>query len=381
MRHLEDHRLPRNRHDAWPQRFRRAIPDRSARRLPACLTAAVVLLAGCTGAAAQDGISRKATNAQAPVATATPLERASPTRGVGPIDTLAVRGDGIPGPSVFAAIHVGNGPTGLIPFGDKIAVALQREGRFELIDPATATGAGYLDAPVDTGGTVIGDQLWAAEFHSGTVSRIDIGSGKTTLTLHVTGASSIQAGEDGIWIGSQTEPSASLVDGSDGHILRTIPLPGSVISGLWVLDGSIWVDALGSDGEALFRLDPRSGDIEATLPYVRADDVRLAFGSIWVTSTRLGYVVRIDPATNRFVSATRLAGPNSLASDADGLWATESGIDAILRIDGATGTASAATHPGFPTLCCPLAAFGSVWVSSTDANVVLQLDPEVLRSR
>jgi len=55
---------------------------------------------------------------------------------------------------------------------------------------------------------------------------------------------------------------------------RTIPLPGPVISGLWVLDGSVWVDALGTHGEALFRLDPRSGEVQASLPYVRADDVR-----------------------------------------------------------------------------------------------------------
>jgi hypothetical protein len=93
---------------------------------------------------------------------------------------------------------------------------------------------------------------------------------------------------------------------------------------------AIWT---GADGQ-LLRLDPRSGHLVATIPWVAGSQDAYSVvgaGSVWFGSG--DRLARVDPATNRRVATTEIPELDSagIAASADAVWVLNG--DLLVRID------------------------------------------------
>jgi DNA-binding beta-propeller fold protein YncE len=134
-------------------------------------------------------------------------------------------------------------------------------------------------------------------------------------------------------------------------------------------------------GEPLGRVDPRTGEVVATIPIEGLWDaftqVVSGAGSVWVSS---GYyetghapkrgpgdvVFRIDPRTNRVVDRIPVDPPTGLAFGHGSVWATSISYGTVSRIDPQTGEVVAKIKVGRGA--ADIAAdesSGAVWVASS----------------
>ena len=75
--------------------------------------------------------------------------------------------------------------------------------------------------------------------------------------------------------------------------------------------------------------------------------MKVAFGSVWITSTRKNALYRIDPKSNAVTQTTALESrPRFITADQDQLWTLNQG-GFVQAVDGRTGevTATIATGP------------------------------------
>jgi streptogramin lyase len=333
---------------------------------------AVLAVLGCTGVRAE------ASTSPPPV----PSESAASAESSVVAPSLsAATGSGSP---IIATIPVGAtrdaAPIGVGQFGDRIQVELHEENRFELIDPKTNAVDRYLGAAVHGFFVISGQELWTTDRFVDTVSRVDIATGKTSLTVKVPGASALIAAPDGLWISSSFPEGGwngllTLIDPRNGTVIRTMRIPMHLLpggGGPSLVAGSLWVTGDDGSGLALFRLDPKDGRQQARLDYA-PETVSFAFGTIWLTSRHGGRILRLDPATNRLLAEIPLGAPNPPVVDGDRLWLTDYD-GTIARIDPVTNDVSTPIRLGASALGPPIVAFGSIWVASHDDNVVLRLD-------
>jgi streptogramin lyase len=135
------------------------------------------------------------------------------------------------------------------------------------------------------------------------------------------------------------------VDGATGRVVRTIRTPGTFPdgcrSGIAAGAGAVWV-SYGCRG--VYRIDPHSGRVTASLPVPDAGDaIAVAGGLVWVTSYH-GDLLRIQPRTNKITGKPLDVGFGGwwMTPGAGALWVTSAfGNGAITRLDPVTGTAEA----------------------------------------
>jgi hypothetical protein len=193
---------------------------------------------------------------------------------------------------------------------------------------------------------------------SGTIHRIDPATGETVASIPVDGIGHWEVGGGGI----DVEPGAVWVagdvcgPGGDGVILQRIDpstnevtlvadLGAGLVGDVDATADAIWVTAFRNQSDAeLVRVDPTSGEIEATIPmpseYVRG--VLVAGGAVWVhpreveaSTVGSGYLVRVDPEANEITETLDVSMEPPEFRDGS-LWAHHG--DAILRIDPATAS-------------------------------------------
>ena len=152
------------------------------------------------------------------------------------------------------------------------------------------------------------------------------------------------------------------------------------------------VFALGGSAEkavpanSVVALKP-SGSVATSVP-VGARPVALAAGgrSLWVANLDDKSVTRVDPASGKPVRSIPLPGtPTALAVDGNGVWVSTGQSD-VSKIDPTYNQLTSTRrigvpNPGFEEEGAPrpaIAAFGSVWIVSSDGYVT-RLDPETGR--
>jgi DNA-binding beta-propeller fold protein YncE len=178
-----------------------------------------------------------------------------------------------------------------------------------------------------------------------------------------------------LWVGLHGSNTVWRIDPVSGRRIACIPVelgPASITSdanGMWVTE---------QEGTGLAYIDAATNHVTYELqglghPWYQ---VASAPGGIWYTT--LARVVRVDPATRRFVSATPLPGGSEAGVGggvvaADGaIWASAN--DTLFRIDQATGKIAGRYHvPGQPDPL--LYAYGSIWLSSFTDNHLTRFDP------
>jgi DNA-binding beta-propeller fold protein YncE len=202
------------------------------------------------------------------------------------------------------------------------------------------------------------------------VQRIDPALSQLTAQVAVGEGVGIAAGEGAVWAPNFDTDTVSRIDVRTNAVAATIPLrgvdPAAVATGF----GAIWVGVENPQGveSTVERIDPAANAVVASISDQAADiGLGIAVGSDGVWTGGLPSVTRIDPATNRIAARVRASRGGNLAIDANAVWAT-SGVDpqfgsGLLRIDPATDAATTISIVDSPTYGVAT-GFGSVWTTT-----------------
>jgi serine/threonine-protein kinase len=239
---------------------------------------------------------------------------------------------------------------------------------------------GEVEASVPAGGTgdlaLLGRTLWLANFDDKTLERIDV---RTHRLLHPfvsiqNGFGGTTAGFGAVWAVDGRDPVLHRVDPrylTIDHI--RLPIQKNQVdftapTEAEVGAGSVWV-AMASK---VFRVDPRSRRVVATIDVPEADLLAYGDGKLWVAQSNLSKLSEIDPASNQVVSSVTLRNfIDALAVGGGYVWATSTPGDGVWKIR-PDGNIEKTIHlPGGEG---PMTFYrGGVWVPS---NTALQrIDP------
>jgi YVTN family beta-propeller protein len=130
--------------------------------------------------------------------------------------------------------------------------------------------------------------------------------------------------------------------------------------------GSVWVlgDAL---DRRLWRLDARSGEVEATVELGFAPtSVAVADGRVWITDGVRDVVVPVDADDERLLRPVRVGrGPTGIAAGAGSIWVANTLDETVSRIDPESRRVTATTDVGGPPRGLAVGG-GAVWVTEHD---------------
>jgi len=165
--------------------------------------------------------------------------------------------------------------------------------------------------------------------------------------------------------------------GLDGHRIGVVRTRSDVCLAMDQGFGSVW--AVDCDASQLLRMDARTGALQKRieLGFSPRGESSLAVGPEGVFLLDSGNsIARVDPDSNT-VADERLPGPDrpSAVRLAFGsLWVTSEGTGVVTRLDPASGAVQAeiATEPGIIFLA---AGEGAVWVMNNELGTVERIDP------
>jgi streptogramin lyase len=182
------------------------------------------------------------------------------------------------------------------------------------------------------------------------------------------------------------------VDASENEITRRVRLDTEATRIIGT-GGALWVVTAnaspGGRGEALLRMDPRTGEVTARIPGLR-DPFAYGDGGLWATSDGdrpgVGALVRIDPTTAQIESTIEIPGLAVYLAVGEGaVWVMAYKVrrgsivgGQILRVDARSGSVTEAFPGGDRTMSLPVVVGGFVWISGEDEGRtgMFRLDPE-----
>jgi YVTN family beta-propeller protein len=208
---------------------------------------------------------------------------------------------------------------------------------------------------------VAGGFVWVPNSADGTISKIDPGASRVVDTIRVGDTARLQQQ------GCKPPNIHAVPVGS--FLVRLCDIPSALAFGA----GSVW--AAKGDGPAIVRIDPRSDSVTATIPFA-GHPFALAFGpsGLWIIDWLSASISLIDPDQNRVV-ATRAGVPGGSLLEAGGaLWVSNSQGDQVLRVDPKSLDVTATIPVG--RLPLALVYFsGAVWVRDEKGSSVERIDP------
>jgi YVTN family beta-propeller protein len=158
--------------------------------------------------------------------------------------------------------------------------------------------------------------------------------------------------------------------------------PADLYNGISVDAKGVWVTDW--DTKMLYRVDPTTSTVVATIPVGLAPKGVLATGSaVWVADTHDGKVFRIDRATNKIVATitvgpTGNSGPNWLGSGFGSIWTSVPNASSIVRINAKTNAVEATIKIPVEVTACGSFAFTAtdVWTQSCGGRATMaRIDP------
>jgi virginiamycin B lyase len=214
----------------------------------------------------------------------------------------------------------------------------------------------------------------------GGVRRVDATTGVPDGLIVVPGVICLgfDIGFDSLWAGSCDRHLLARIDPSTGGLdtpFIDLPVAGLQEEGsIGVGDSGVW---LVSSGHELLHLDPVTNAVDGRWPLpAGAAAVRAGLGSVWVTISDTGGLLKIDPADPRTSRAIAVGGgPRFLAIGEDSVWVMNQADGTVSRID-ASGTVVATIDVSdVPIRGGDIAVGGgSVWVR-TEQDLVVRIDP------
>lgn len=221
---------------------------------------------------------------------------------------------------------------------DRIWVADLDAGRLLWIDPTTQDIGGEvpgLHGPC--GVQAVDGALWMVVEEG--LARVDPVTGSVT-TAKLAGGGAFPGAGTPFWAASYTSGDLLRVDTTSMDVERTVAHPAGNTEGPPVAAGfgALWV---GGSPDHVYRLDAKSGAVEAEIASAQATRLLVTADAVWLTSYPNGVVERIDPTSNEVVFRAKLGGNlNGITEGLGSIWVAETGTGRLYRLDpAATGLA------------------------------------------
>jgi virginiamycin B lyase len=312
-------------------------------------------------------------------------------------------------------VHVGGFPRGIVVAQGSVWIADSERGEVVRREYQTLRPVGQ---PIRVGTDPawiqsVGRYLFVGDADGGTVTRIDMVSGKRSgPPIRVARAAkdappfAMAPSGTSVWVSSfasntltriTTTPSAAptrAVTASSAQatsrVVRALPLGGKVVARIPVPpeggaftagEGAVW--AMSNATSTLLRIDPERNAVVARIKLAPAEDAAAGHGSVWLTHADTDTVARLDPRTNT-VSKTIPVGsrPAGIAVSEEAVWVANSydPVPTVSRIDPVTNRVVATIKVGPARACCSehmgvLAAGGAVWAAMPQGNLLARIDP------
>jgi YVTN family beta-propeller protein len=280
---------------------------------------------------------------------------------------------------VAKPIGVGGEPAGLASGGRYLFVGDVLGGTVTRIDVGSGKITGppvRVAAPAKSGpGLALasaGDSVWASSFASSSLTRVSATSTAPAPRALIASSRPTAA------LGGRKLPPG-------GKVVARIPLgrgaPAPLGGGEFAVgEGAVW--AMSDAASTLFRIDPARNAVVARIKIFSPPDAAAAgAGAIWLSDPSNDMVLRIDPAANK-QTATIKVGPHpaGIAVAPGAVWVAVAGGPSIARIDPATNRVVATIQVGPKAACCSdhmslVAVPGAVWVALPNANAFVRVDP------
>lgn len=266
------------------------------------------------------------------------------------------------------------------------------------LDPETGDVVARVPLGTAPSAVAVGEgSVWAVDADDRTVSQIDAETRRLVRTFSTSATpTDVAVGAGSVWVGNAPSAGSLLptsitrIDAETGLVIDTIDLgapPGghlySVIPGLSrqhvaAAEDAVWVI---NPDLTVSRIDPRTNRIVARLDDVRAENIAVGEGEIWITER--SHVAEIDPATNAIARRIRLGEDQPLAGIAIGggaVWVADPGAGKLWRLE--TGPKRAKRSIPLETWVAGVTfGEGAVWVTNEIADTVYRVDPRTGDSR
>jgi YVTN family beta-propeller protein len=298
-------------------------------------------------------------------------------------------------PRVQAVIQTGPAAHGVAVGFGSVWVANHHGGSVSRIDPTTNEVIATIPLGEGPGRLTTGyGYVWVDDYNGGGFWRIDPKTNKAhelwspSASAHWDGVcGNPAAGEGAIWaIGGPNGPLFK-VDPSSGRVIATAKIDGcgdgvtDGSAGVAVGAGSLWV---GSGKGSIVRVDPETLDVQATIK-VRGGSIWLGptsfdGGVLWVTQLPEGngldngYVLRIDPTTNRVTARTPVGfEPGDTCVAGGSVWELNGMDGTVSQIDPSTARVRRTIQIGGSEDSALACGFGSVWATQFDESAVVRI--------
>jgi virginiamycin B lyase len=204
---------------------------------------------------------------------------------------------------------------------------------------------------------------------------------KPDYEFPVPGAPDWIAVGESIWISNQPKDNVTRIDPKTNKITDVVTGLKKPCSGLAIGFGSLWVPNCGD--QTLARVDLKTAKITATIPTGVADSeggLAVTADSVWLLTDARSTLARLDPVANKIVAEVRLpagcftaafgpAGPDAA------LWVTCTQANKVLRVDPQTNLVTnridVRPQPRFLAV-----GEGAVWVLCQGEGNVVKIDPK-----
>ena len=209
------------------------------------------------------------------------------------------------------------------------------------------------------------------------IVRLDPVTGEVVNRTEILGIClGFDVGYDSLWAGSCDDPAIWRIDPKNGEVLATVPLAvdgiqdeGSVAAG----EGGVWVVSTANE---LIKVDPVTNEVVGSWPLpVGAAAVRAGLGSLWVTVSTADQVLRVDPLDPTAQTPIDVgAYPRFLAVGEDAVWVLNQRDGSVTRV-AADGTVVATIKVSPPIEGGDIAVGGGfVWVQP-GGELLVRIDP------
>jgi DNA-binding SARP family transcriptional activator/ABC-type transport system substrate-binding protein len=227
--------------------------------------------------------------------------------------------------------------------------------------------------------------LWSLSI-SGELTRIDPASGKVVASLStgVLVPCGLAVGEGSVWVTDCTTPTLVRIDPAlDPPVVADryqLPVPEPFLAGqtrdVVLGAGSVWVSQGDANPSYVYRLDPKTGELQKRILIPVGGAHTLAFGdsALWVANADVGQVSRIDARTNE-ITSTPMVGDGNICCLAAGegyAWVATNPDHQVWKIG---GNGTVATSIGLAGAIENLTyADGAVWAAQGDAGTLVRID-------
>jgi DNA-binding SARP family transcriptional activator/ABC-type branched-subunit amino acid transport system substrate-binding protein/DNA-binding beta-propeller fold protein YncE len=231
----------------------------------------------------------------------------------------------------------------------------------------------------------------ASPRQSAGASALDSASGDLQEQVSLgTSPSQVTIGEGFVWVLDADDKTVSQIDPETREVVRTFSTsstPTDIAAGA----GALWIGNAGESGgvlpESVSRIDPESGDLEATVEVARFKRGHLYGGFAGLSGRRLavapdavwvigadGKIVRIEPSSNERVATIDKVKPQNIATGEGMVWVSEE--QHLVQIDPVRNIV-ARRIPVEASPFGPLAiGAGSVWFADPENGQVFRVSTQ-----